>query len=83
MSNTIKKLKEIFDRQLDAPVKPEFLNYFLYETSPGLEEYKMQKIALKDLKELKDHVFVKNTEGVNIIPIFSPPQVQDDNSNEA
>ena len=84
MPNTIKQLKEIFKDQLNAPVAPELLSFFVYHSpGPGVCEYKAQRIAPNELKLLKDHVFSKYTTGV-ILPIFSlPPKAQDVDSNEA
>lgn len=83
MPNTLKKLKELFKDQLDAPVEPELLSFFVQTSpGPGVANYAMKKIPPKELKALKDYTFVSFTGGT-IIPIFSPPQVQDVDSNEA
>ncbi|AMQ66070.1 hypothetical protein AAY80_085 [Stenotrophomonas phage vB_SmaS-DLP_6] len=84
MSNSTKQLKEWFKDQLDAPVVPELLSFFVYtEVGKATAEYAMKKIAPKELKLLKDYVFVNYTNGVRI-PIFTiPPKAEDVDSNEA
>lgn len=91
MSNTIKQLKEWFKDQLDAPVAPEFLLYYVFnetveEERNGIkrtvQKYTAETIAPSDLKLLKDHELKTLT--VNpIIPVFTLPKVQDDDSTEA
>lgn len=92
MSNTIKQLKEWFKDQLDAPMTPEFLLYYVYEETVeeergdgvrrSVEKYTANTIAPKDLKLLKDHE-LKSLSSYPVIPIFTLPKVQDDNSTEA
>lgn len=87
MPNTTKQLKELFKEQLDAPIAPiapELLSFFVYEqVDHATANYSMKKIAPKELKLLKDHVFLKHTDGV-AIPIFTlPPKAPDVDSNEA
>lgn len=84
MPNTTKQLKELFKEQLDAPIAPELLSFFVYEqVDHATAKYSMKKIAPKELKLLKDHVFLKHTDGV-AIPIFTlPPKAPDVDSNEA